>query len=94
MINSNIRKKKNQRTTRLIQRLNNNIQLLSIDVIVSEKFCFRKCLFVVYSLPCMDNNSLAKQARGIAKNMPNFCRVCLCGGCCNIAICGMSLGIA
>ena len=27
----------------------------------------------------MDNNSLAKLARGIAINMSNFCRACLCG---------------
>ena len=47
MINTNIRKQQ-QQTTGLIQRLSNNIQLLSIGVIVSEKFCLRKCLVVVY----------------------------------------------
>ena len=47
MINSNI-KRQQQQTTGLIQRLSNNIQLLSIGVIVSEKFCFRKCLYVFY----------------------------------------------
>ena len=36
-------KKQQQQTTGLIQRLRNNIQLLSIGVIVSEKFCFSKC---------------------------------------------------
>ena len=48
MINTNIKKKQQQQTTGLIQRLSNNIQFLSIGVIVSEKYCFRKCLFVVY----------------------------------------------
>ena len=43
MINANI-EKPYQQTTGLIQRLNENIQLLSIGVIVSEKFCFRKCV--------------------------------------------------
>ena len=43
-----VRIEKQQQTTGLIQRLSNNIQLLSIGVIVSEKFGFRKCLFVVY----------------------------------------------
>ena len=47
MINTNITKQQ-QQTTGLIQRLSNSIQLLSIGVIVSEKFCFRKCLFVVH----------------------------------------------
>ena len=38
-------KKQYQQTTGLIQILNNNnIQLLLIGVIVSEKFCFRKCV--------------------------------------------------
>ena len=46
MINTNI-KKQQQQTIGLVQRLSKNIQLLSIGVIVSEKFCFRKCLFVV-----------------------------------------------
>ena len=41
-------KKQQQQTTGIIQRLSINIQLLSIGVIVSEKFCFRNCLFVVY----------------------------------------------
>ena len=40
-------KKWQQQTTGLIQRLSNNAQLLWTGVIVSEKFCFRKCLFVV-----------------------------------------------
>ena len=47
MINTNIQKQQ-QQTIGLFQRLNNNIQLLSIGVIASEKFCFRKCLFVDY----------------------------------------------
>ena len=44
MINTNINyiTKKQQQTTGLIQRLSNYIQLLSIGVIVSEKFCFSK----------------------------------------------------
>ena len=29
----------------------------------------------------MDNDSLAKQARGIEQNTGNFFRVCLCEGC-------------
>ena len=39
MINTNIQKQQ-QQTTGLTQRLNNNIQLLSIGVIVSVNFCF------------------------------------------------------
>ena len=49
MMDTNI-KKQQQQTTGLIQRLRNKIQLLVISVIVSEKFWFRKCLFVVYKL--------------------------------------------
>ena len=67
-------KKQQQQITGLIQRLSNNMQLLSIGVIVSEKFCFRKFCLLCTSLPCMDNNSLAKQARGIVKNSFNFSR--------------------
>ena len=37
-----------QQTWRLIQRLINISLLLSIGVIVAEKFCLRKCVFVVY----------------------------------------------
>ena len=47
MNNTNI-KKQYQQTSGLIQRLNNNIELLSVGVIVSEKFCFSK--FVVCCL--------------------------------------------
>ena len=43
MINTNI-KKQYQQTTWSIQRLNTSIQLLSIGVIFSEKFSFRKCV--------------------------------------------------
>ena len=46
-MNTNI-KEQEQQTTGLILRLSNNIQLLSIGVIFSEKFRFRKWLFVVY----------------------------------------------
>ena len=42
-------RKQQWQTTGLIQRLGNNIQHLSIGVIVSETFCFRNCLFVVYN---------------------------------------------
>ena len=38
------------------------------------------CLLLT-SLPCMDNNSLAKQARGIGWNTFNYCRASLRGGC-------------
>ena len=48
MINTNL-KKQDRQTTRLIQRLNNNIQLQSVDVIVSEKFCFRKCVCLLFA---------------------------------------------
>ena len=34
-----------KQTTVLIERLNNKVQLLSIGIIVSEKFCFSKCVF-------------------------------------------------
>ena len=37
-----------QQTTGLIQRLTNISHLLLIGVIVAEKFCLRKCVFVVY----------------------------------------------
>ena len=47
MINTNI-KKQYQQTTGLIQRLNNNIQHLSIGVIVSEKFGCRKCVCLAW----------------------------------------------
>ena len=56
-------KKQQQQTTGLIQRLSNNfcrLVLLSQRSFVSENVCL---LFA--SLPRMDNNSLAKQARGI-----------------------------
>ena len=33
-----------RQTIGIIQRLNNNIQLLLIGAIVSEKFCFKKCV--------------------------------------------------
>ena len=60
--------KNSQQTTGSTEGLNDNIQLLTTCVIVSDKFCFSKCLCLLFSkcrLPCMDNNSLAKQARGI-----------------------------
>ena len=63
MINTNI-KKLYQQTTGLIEGLDDNIQLLSIGFIVSDKFCVSACGCLLFtSLPCMDNNSLAKQAR-------------------------------
>ena len=47
------KKKQQQQTTGLIQILGNNIQLMSIGVIVSEKFFFQKmfvcCLQVCYA---------------------------------------------
>ena len=65
MINVNIRKQQ-QKTTGLIQRLNNNIQLLSIGVIVPEKFCFLEvCLFVVYEFVLHGKQFLTKQIRAI-----------------------------
>ena len=47
MINTNF-KKQYQQTAGLIQRLTNISHLLLIGVIVAEKFCLRKCVFVVY----------------------------------------------
>ena len=44
---------------------------------VDRCYCHREVLFqkmFVYSLPCMNNNSLAKQARGIEWNMPKYSR--------------------
>ena len=40
--NTNVHKQQ-QQTPGLIQRLSDNIQLLSIGVIVSDKLCFSKC---------------------------------------------------
>ena len=79
MINTNI-KKRAQQTTGLIQRLSNNIQLLSIGVIVSEKFCFRNCLVFVYKFALHGQQFSCQAGKGKAKNMPNFRRVCVCGG--------------
>ena len=66
MINTNM-KKQQQQTTGLIQRLSNNIQLLPIGVIVTEKFCFSKCvcLFDFYKFFLHGKQSLVKQTRGI-----------------------------
>ena len=47
MINTNI-KKQYQQTPGSIQRLTNISHLLLIGVIVAEKFCLTKCVFVVY----------------------------------------------
>ena len=59
------KKKQQQQTTGLIQRLNDNIQLLSIGVIVSEKFCLTKCVCLLFTnLSCM-KDFLAKQTKGI-----------------------------
>ena len=56
MNNTNI-KKQFQLTAGLIQRSNNNIQLLSIGVIVSGEFCFRKRVCLLFtSLSCAENN--------------------------------------
>ena len=38
-----------QQTGGLILRLKNNILLCSIGVIVSEKFCFRKCVCLLFT---------------------------------------------
>ena len=63
MINTNI--KKYQQTTGLIEGLNNNILLLSIGVLVSEKFCFSKCVCVLFTCVLHGKQFLAKQTRGI-----------------------------
>ena len=60
MNNINI-KKQYQQATGLILRLNNKIKLLSIGVIISEKFFFQKvCLFVVYEFVLHGKQFLAK----------------------------------
>ena len=63
MININI-KKQQQQTIGLIQRLSNNIQLLSIGVIVLKKFCFRKCLFVVYKFALLGQQFSCQTGKG------------------------------
>ena len=64
MINTNI-KKQQQQTIGLIQRLSNNIQLLSLGVIVSEKLCQEVRLFVVYKLVLHGRQFLAKEKKGM-----------------------------
>ena len=59
-----MKKKQQQQITGLIQRLSNNIQLLSIGVIVSEKFCFRKCLFVAYKFALHGQQFSCQTAKG------------------------------
>ena len=55
-------------------RINSKIrqQLLSIGIIVSEKFCSENVCLLFTSLPCMDNNSLAKRARGMVQKHVQF----------------------
>ena len=62
MINTNIEKQQ-QQTTGLNQRLN-NIQLLSIGVIVSEKFCFRKGFFIVYKFALQGKQFSCQTGKG------------------------------
>ena len=69
MINTNI--KKQQQTTGLIQRLSNNIQLLSIGAIVLEKFCFRKFLVVVYKCALRGQQFSCQTGKGNSKKNSN-----------------------
>ena len=58
MINTNI-KKQYKRNNKINSKFKQNIQLLSIGVIVSEKFCFRKCVCLLFtSLSCLENSFL------------------------------------
>ena len=55
-------KRKYQQTTGLIEILNNNIQHLSIGVIVSELFCFSKCVCLLFtSVSYMEKKFLDRQ---------------------------------
>ena len=72
-MNTNI-KEQEQQTTGLILRLSNNIQLLSIGVIFQRSFVSENGCLLFTSLPFMDNNSLARQTRRIAKNTFSFSR--------------------
>ena len=57
-MNTNIKKTKSTKKG-LIQRLINISHLLSIDVVVTEKFCLGKCVCVLFtSLSCIENNLL------------------------------------
>ena len=47
---------------------------LLIGVIVAEKFCLRRCVFVVYKFVLHGKLFLAKQIRGI-ENVAKFSRV-------------------
>ena len=67
-------KKLQQQTTGLIQRLSNNIQLMLIGVIVSEKFCFRKCLLTVYKFALQGQQFSCQTGKGIGWNMPKYSR--------------------
>ena len=59
-------KKQYQQTTGLIQRLNNNIQFLSIGVIASREVLFQKlCLFVVDKFVLHRKHFFAKKIKGI-----------------------------
>ena len=71
MINTNI-KKQYQQTTGLIQGLNNNIQLLLIDVIISEKSCFRKCLVVVHKLALHGQQFYCQTGKGNSQKHVQF----------------------
>ena len=59
MINTNI-KKLYQQTAGLIQRLTNISHLLLIGVIVAEKFCLTKYMFVVYKFVLHGKQFVAK----------------------------------
>ena len=71
MINTNT-KKQQQQTTGLIQRLRNKIQVLVISVIVSEKFWFRKCLFVVYKLALHGQQFSCQTGKGNSQKHVQF----------------------
>ena len=63
MINPNINKQY-QQTAGLVQRLINNTHLLSVGVIVAEKFCLEKCVFVVYKFVLHGKQFFAKTDKG------------------------------
>ena len=75
MINTNI-KKQQQQTTGLIQSLSNNTQLLSIGVIVSEMFCFRNCLFVVYKFALHGQQFSCQNGKGNRVKHWQFSSIC------------------
>ena len=68
--------KQQQQTTGLIQGLSNNIQLQSICVIVSGKFCFRKCLFAVYKFALHGQQFCCQTGKGNRVNHLQFQQGC------------------